>query len=172
MGRPRLRPTSGCREWSAAAWLEWRRTRAAHARGARPVVLVFALAWCVALAVLLLLPGSTPLAVLLVIGALRTRRLADLQTANRMLGGTASLADTYSALIADIGTKTHQAGSNASMQQSLLNQAEASRSEVSGVNLDEEAADLVRFQQAYQAAAQVINVANSLFDSLLSAVRR
>jgi flagellar hook-associated protein 1 FlgK len=100
------------------------------------------------------------------------RRLADLQTANRMMGGTASLADTYSALVADIGTKTHQAGSNAGMQQSLLTQAEASRSEVSGVNLDEEAADLVRFQQAYQAAAQVINVANSLFDSLLSAVRR
>ena len=100
------------------------------------------------------------------------RRLADLQTANRMMGGTASLADTYGALVADIGTKTHQAGSNAGMQQSLLTQAEASRSEVSGVNLDEEAADLVRFQQAYQAAAQVINVANSLFDSLLSAVRR
>ena len=40
------------------------------------------------------------------------------------------------------------------------------------MNLDEEAADLVRFQQAYQAAAQVISVANSLFDSLLSAVRR
>ena len=100
------------------------------------------------------------------------RRLADLQTANRMMGGTASLADTYSALVADIGTKTHQAGNNAGMQQSLLTQAEASRSEVSGVNLDEEAADLLRFQQAYQAAAQVINVANSLFDSLLSAVRR
>ena len=39
------------------------------------------------------------------------------------------------------------------------------------MNLDEEAADLLRFQQAYQAAAQVINVANSLFDSLLNAVR-
>ena len=91
---------------------------------------------------------------------------------NLMIGGTASLADTYGALIADVGTKTHQAGSNASMQESLLAQAEAAKSEVSGVNLDEEAADLVRFQQAYQAAAQVINVANSLFDSLLSAVRR
>jgi len=100
------------------------------------------------------------------------RRLADLQTGNLMLGGTASFADTYGSLIADVGTKTHQAGSNAGMQQSLLSQAESAKSEVSGVNLDEEAADLVRFQQAYQAAAQVINVANSLFDSLLSAVRR
>lgn len=99
------------------------------------------------------------------------RRLADLQTANLMLGGTASIADTYGSLIADVGTKTQQASSNASMQQSLLAQAESAKAEVSGVNLDEEAADLVRFQQAYQAAAQVINVANSLFDSLLNAVR-
>jgi len=99
------------------------------------------------------------------------RRLADLQTANLMIGGTASFADTYGALIADVGTRTHQAGNNASMQGHLLTQAEAAKSEVSGVNLDEEAADLVRFQQAYQAAAQVINVANSLFDSLLNAVR-
>ena len=54
----------------------------------------------------------------------------------------------------------------------MLSQAEAAKSEVSGVNLDEEAANLVRFQQAYQAAAQVISVANGLFDTLLGAVRR
>ena len=100
------------------------------------------------------------------------RRLADLQNTNLMIGGTASFADTYGALIADVGTKTHQAENNAMVQEHLLGQAEAAKSEVSGVNLDEEAADLVRFQQAYQAAAQVISVANSLFDSLLSAVRR
>lgn len=100
------------------------------------------------------------------------RRLADLQTANLMMGGTATFANTYGALIADVGTKTHQAQNNAEVQEHLLGQAEAAKSAVSGVNLDEEAADLVRFQQAYQAAAQVISVANSLFDSLLSAVRR
>ena len=100
------------------------------------------------------------------------RRLADLQTANLMIGGTATLANTYGALIADVGTSTQQAGNNASVQENLLAQAEAAKAEVSGVNLDEEAADLMRFQQAYQAAAQVINIANSLFDSLLAAVRR
>jgi flagellar hook-associated protein 1 FlgK len=73
--------------------------------------------------------------------------------------------------VADVGTKTQQAGSNAATQGYLLSQAEAAKAEVSGVNLDEEAANLVRFQQAYQAAAQVINVANSMFDSLLAAVR-
>ncbi len=100
------------------------------------------------------------------------RRLADLQTANLMLGGTASFATTYGTLVADVGTKTQQASSNAGVQERLLAQAQAAMDEVSGVNLDEEAADLVRFQQAYQAAAQVINVANSLFDTLLGAVRR
>jgi flagellar hook-associated protein 1 FlgK len=100
------------------------------------------------------------------------RRLADLQTANLMIGGTATFANTYGALIADVGTKTHQAENNSTVQAHLLGQAKAAKAEVSGVNLDEEAADLVRFQQAYQAAAQVVSVANSLFDSLLSAVRR
>jgi len=100
------------------------------------------------------------------------RRLADLQNAHLMMGGTATLSDTYRSLIADVGSKTQQAASNAATQGHLLAQAEASKAEVSGVNLDEEAANLVRFQQAYQAAAQVINVANSLFDSLLAAVRR
>ena len=100
------------------------------------------------------------------------RRLADLQSANVMLGGTASLTETYGVMIGDIGTRTQQARSSAGMQGNLLAQAEAAKAEKSGVNLDEEAANLVRFQQAYQAAAQVINIASSLFDSLLGAVRR
>jgi flagellar hook-associated protein 1 FlgK len=54
----------------------------------------------------------------------------------------------------------------------VLDFNETQFSSVSGVNLDEEAANLVRFQQAYQAAAQVISVSNTLFDSLLGAVRR
>jgi flagellar hook-associated protein 1 FlgK len=100
------------------------------------------------------------------------RRLADLQSANLMIGGTATIAGTYGALVAEVGTRTQQASSSAGVQKHLLGQAESAKSEISGVNLDEEAADLVRFQQAYQAAAQVISVANSLFDSLLAAVRR
>jgi flagellar hook-associated protein 1 FlgK len=99
------------------------------------------------------------------------RSLADLQNANLMIGGTATFANTYGALVADVGTRTQQAQNNSSIQENLLGQAESAMSEVSGVNLDEEAADLVRFQQAYQAAARVINVANTMFDSLLAAVR-
>jgi flagellar hook-associated protein 1 FlgK len=53
----------------------------------------------------------------------------------------------------------------------VYNQAMSSQQSVSGVNLDEEAANLVRFQQAYQASAQVISTANSIFGALLSAVK-
>jgi flagellar hook-associated protein 1 len=51
-------------------------------------------------------------------------------------------------------------------------QLRAEREAVSGVNLDEEAANLLRFQQAYQAAAQVLVTANTVFDTLLAAIRR
>jgi len=89
-----------------------------------------------------------------------------------MANGTASIKDSYSALVADVGSGTKQAELNSLAQQRVLDQAISSRESVSGVNLDEEAANLVRYQQAYQAAAQVITVANSLFDTLLNAVRR
>ena len=54
----------------------------------------------------------------------------------------------------------------------LVDNVEASIASRSGVNLDEEAANLIRFQQAYQAMARVISVTGSLFDTLLGAVRR
>jgi flagellar hook-associated protein 1 len=66
---------------------------------------------------------------------------------------------------------TQQAQSGLDAQTALLNQSLQSQQNVSGVNLDEEAANLIKFQQSYQAAAQVINVASALFDSLLAAVR-
>jgi len=99
-------------------------------------------------------------------------KLAGLQDAKLMLGGTATMADTYGYMVSDVGTQTYNAGANADVQYQLLQQAESAKSAVSGVNLDEEAANLVRFQQAYSAAAQVIATANTLFDSLLGAVRR
>ncbi len=98
-------------------------------------------------------------------------RLADVQKDALLFGNSATLGDAYGYLVADVGTRTRQAADNADVQAQLLGQAEAARSAVSGVNLDEEAADLVRFQQAYAAAAQVIATANTLFDTLLGAVR-
>ncbi|WP_018139138.1 MULTISPECIES: flagellar hook-associated protein FlgK [unclassified Thioalkalivibrio] len=80
--------------------------------------------------------------------------------------------DSYNSLIANVGTRTRQANVALDSANAQLEQAKAQRESISGVNLDEEAADLIRYQQAYQAAAQVIQVSNSLFDSLLGAFRR
>ena len=84
----------------------------------------------------------------------------------------ASVTDSYNRLVADVATDTRQAEINSLAQKRILDQTMARRESISGVNLDEEAANLVRYQQAYQAAAQVISTANTLFDTLLNAVRR
>ena len=99
-------------------------------------------------------------------------QLAALQQSLIMANGTASLDNAYTMLMANVGTKTRQAEINSNAQQHLLEQSQADREAVSGVNLDEEAANLMRFQQAYQAAAQVIAVADSMFETLINAVRR
>ena len=98
--------------------------------------------------------------------------LANLQVAQTMENGTTSFQGAYGQLVGELGTQTRSAQINADAQAALLSQAQESRDAVSGVNLDEEAANLLRFQQAYQAIAQVIAVADSTFQTLLSAVRR
>ncbi len=98
--------------------------------------------------------------------------LAQLQTQRTLDNGTATYQDAYGQLVAKVGTQTRQAEMTRNAQEVLKNQAIESRDSLSGVNLDEEAADLVRLQQAYQAAAQVISVSDTLFQALLGAVRR
>ncbi len=98
-------------------------------------------------------------------------QLAALATSKLMANGTASLNDSYRSLVADVGTGTKQAELNALAQTRVLDQAILARAAVSGVNLDQEAANLIRLQQAYQAAAQVISVANTLFDTILRVTR-
>ncbi len=98
--------------------------------------------------------------------------LAGLQTKRQLNGGTADYQGAYGQLVADVGTRTHQAEVNSTAEQGLLDQAVASRESVSGVNLDEEAANLLRFQQAYQAAAKVVSTSSQLFQVLLGALGR
>jgi flagellar hook-associated protein 1 len=86
-------------------------------------------------------------------------------------GGNATLTDAYASLVGNVGNSAQQAQNGLTAQTALLNQAVASQQNVSGVNLDEEAANLVRYQQSYQAAAQVISIASTLFDSVLAAVQ-
>ena len=87
-------------------------------------------------------------------------------------GGTQSLTDGLSQLTARAGTDARHAALSLEGQSAIHDQVIAERESVSGVNLDEEAADMMRFQQAYQAAAQVISTADTMFQTLLSAVRR
>ncbi|MET0661153.1 MAG: flagellar basal body rod C-terminal domain-containing protein, partial [Steroidobacteraceae bacterium] len=87
-------------------------------------------------------------------------------------GGSSSLSDSVGRFVGDIGVATRQAQVNRDAQQVVYDDSVASRDAVSGVNLDEEAADLLRFQQAYQAAAQVIRIADTMFQTLLDATRR
>ncbi len=98
--------------------------------------------------------------------------LAGLQTSLTMENGSTSFQGAYGQLIGQLGTQTRSAEITATAQAALRTQAQESRDNLSGVNLDEEAADLIRFQQAYQAIAQVITVAETTFQTLLSAVGR
>ncbi|OUR82829.1 flagellar hook-associated protein FlgK [Cycloclasticus sp. 46_120_T64] len=97
--------------------------------------------------------------------------LADLQKALTLTGGTASFQDAYGGIVSDVGRKVQAAEANGLAQRGLLNQTIASKDSISGVNLDEEAANLIRFQQAYQAASQVILTSRAIFDTLLGAFR-
>jgi flagellar hook-associated protein FlgK len=73
----------------------------------------------------------------------------------------------YRDLVAGTGSRAHLAELSRDAMTVVYDQAEASREAAVGVNLDEEAADLIRFQQAYQAAAQVIQVSQRMFDTLI-----
>ncbi|MBS3936024.1 MAG: flagellar hook-associated protein FlgK [Sulfuritalea sp.] len=94
--------------------------------------------------------------------------LGALQTANTMAGGTATYQSAYSTLVAQIGNRAREVEITGQAQQSLLQQAQTARDRMSGVNLDEEAANLLRYQQAYQAAAKVIGIAGTLFEEILA----
>lgn len=104
--------------------------------------------------------------------------LGALQTDKLMFGAggsadrpTATLNNAYAQLVAKVGSKTREVQAGERTQSSLLAQATAARDSVSGVNLDEEAANLVRFQQTYQAAGRVMSVAQRLFDEMLAISR-
>jgi flagellar hook-associated protein 1 FlgK len=98
--------------------------------------------------------------------------MADVQLAGLLDGGTVSINESYSRLVSSVGAMTHQIQGSLDAQDVVLSNAEAAVSATSGVNLDEEAANLIKYQQAYQAVAQVVAVVSTMFDSLLAATRR
>ena len=97
--------------------------------------------------------------------------LAALRFKAVLVGGTASFGEAYGQTIARTASRASEADLNLSAYSALAASAEAASRSVSGVNLDEEAVNLIRFQQAYQAAAKAIQVASSLFEEVLGIVR-
>jgi len=93
--------------------------------------------------------------------------LAGLQTDKTLAGGTASYQTAYAQIVSDVGNKTREIEVTATAQESVLKQAEDAQQSMSGVNLDEEAANLLRYQQAYQASGKMIEIADRLFNTLL-----
>lgn len=97
--------------------------------------------------------------------------MTDIQISNNMDSGTNTLNGIYSNLLVDVGSAANQANLNSQTAEALTQQLEDRRDSISGVNLDEEAADLLRFQQAYQANAQVISTAGNIINILFDVIR-
>ena len=87
----------------------------------------------------------------------------------KVIGGAggSTIAESYEETVGKVGNFSNQATIAQKALQVVNDQAVAARDKVSGVSLDSEAADLIRFQQAYQASAKAMQVANTLFDSIL-----
>ena len=94
--------------------------------------------------------------------------LGALQTKNIFNGGSATYQSAFAQTVSTVGNKTREVQVNASAGEALLKQVQGAASDVSGVNLDEEATNLLKYQQAYQAAGKVMQIANTIFDTLLS----
>ncbi|MCP9339278.1 flagellar hook-associated protein FlgK [Stutzerimonas xanthomarina] len=88
----------------------------------------------------------------------------------KVLAG-ASFTDGYGKLVERVGTLTAQARMDSEATGAILKQATDNRDSLSAVNLDEEAANLIKFEQYYNASAQIIQVARSLFDTLINTFR-
>jgi flagellar hook-associated protein 1 len=100
-------------------------------------------------------------------------QLAGLQSPSSpadMINGL-SYTDFYSKIATDVGTQASNASDAQSTQTDLFNQADSLRTQVSGVSLDEQAAQLLQYQQAYEASSKLITVVNQMMDSLMSMVQ-
>jgi flagellar hook-associated protein 1 FlgK len=93
------------------------------------------------------------------------------QSQGYLSNGTESVSGAVSALISGAGAQAQQVNTAQTAQTAVNTQAQANVQSVTGVNLDEEAAHLMQWQQSYQAAAQALSVANGLFSNLLDAVK-
>jgi flagellar hook-associated protein 1 FlgK len=86
--------------------------------------------------------------------------------------GERTFSDEYSSLVTNVAVKSRKAQSAANAEKVLLEQATTARDNLQGVNLEEEAIQLMRYQQALQAAAQLVSIADTVFQAMLTATQR
>lgn len=94
--------------------------------------------------------------------------LGALQTSNMLAGGTTTYQGAFAQLVSSVGNKTRELEVTSNAEGKLLADSVQAQQAESGVNLDEEATSLLRYQQAYQAAGKVMQIASQMFDVLLS----
>ncbi|GAB3459721.1 flagellar hook-associated protein FlgK [Massilia terrae] len=94
--------------------------------------------------------------------------LGNLQSTNIFDKGNATYQGSYAKLVSFVGNKARESQVNGEAASALLAQSTSSAQSVSGVNLDEEATNLLRYQQSYQAASKIMQIAQTVFNSLLS----
>ena len=97
------------------------------------------------------------------------QKLLDIQTAS-VINGKSTLTEAYASLVANVGNKTSTLQTTNATQTAVVTQLTNQQQSVSGVNLDEEYANLTRYQQYYMANAQVLQTASTIFQSLITAV--
>jgi flagellar hook-associated protein 1 FlgK len=105
----------------------------------------------------------------LALSDLQSKRILDFSGSPSQPGAT--LLDGYAKLVSNVGSTTREFQISGQGQQTLLDQTQAKLDSVSGVNLDEEAANLVKYQQTYQAVGRVISMSSDLFNEILTALR-
>jgi flagellar hook-associated protein 1 FlgK len=102
------------------------------------------------------------------LGAIQTANILNGASSSTSTGANATLQSAYSQIVSRIGSKAREIEVTGQAQESLADQATQSQAQLSGVNLDEEAANLLKYQQAYQAAAKLLAIVGTLFDELLA----
>ena len=97
---------------------------------------------------------------------------AMLALRDKVLFDGATLSDGFAGAMAQVGTRTQSAMFAANLSTAIADNLEQDRTGISGVNLDEEAARLLQYQQAYQASAKMLSIASNIFDTLMQSVGR
>ena len=96
--------------------------------------------------------------------------IIDLQYQTLMAGGTSTFGSYYSSLVGEVGSASSEAKNHTSYQTSVVDQLQTRREEVSGVSLDEEMTNLMKFQHAYEASAQMIRVVDEMMDTIMGLI--